>query len=233
MDDSVKQPKMKPRTKIWVLEDDPGIQFLYQEILELAYDISIFGTVKEFDTAISKGSNQPDLVIADLRLPDANFLSLLKPNHARTWTNLIPYMVVSSLDDMESIRTCFDNGACDYIYKPFGKNELLAKIGRILAENDVRKPLDSFTIDSKTFKVSNGKASVSLTTKEFQIISLIYNSKNLTVNRTDLMNKIWNKSDSGSKTLDVHLHNLRRKIQPLGLKIVHRHPYEYFLATES
>lgn len=230
--EDVKQQKAKPRTKIWVLEDDPGIQFLYQEILELAYDISIFGTVREFDTAISSGSDAPDLVIADLRLPDANFLSLLKPNETRTWTNFIPYMVVSSLDDMDAIRTCFDNGACDYIYKPFGKNELLLKIERILVEKNVRKPLESLSIDSKTFKVSNGTASVALTTKEFQIISLIYNSKSLTVCRTDLMNKIWNKSDTGSKTLDVHLHNLRRKIQPLGLKIVHRHPYEYFLATD-
>jgi DNA-binding response OmpR family regulator len=223
---------MKPRTKIWVLEDDPGIQFLYQEILELNYDISIFGTVREFDTAISKKGDGPDLVIADLRLPDANFLSLLKPEVAHRWTSVIPYVVVSSLDDMDAIRTCFDNGASDYIYKPFGKNELLLKIERILAENSVRKPLDSLAIDSKTFKVSNGKSSVSLTTKEFQIISLLYNSKSLTVNRTDLMSKIWNKTDTGSKTLDVHLHNLRRKIQPLGLKIVHRHPYEYFLASD-
>jgi DNA-binding response OmpR family regulator len=46
------------------------------------------------------------------------------------------------------------------------------------------------------------------------------------------MTKIWNKTDDGSKTLDVHLHNLRRKIQPMGLKIVHRLPYEYFLASD-
>ena len=133
---------------------------------------------------------------------------------------------------MDAIRTCFDNGASDYIYKPFGKNELLLKIERILAENIVRRPLDNLSIDSKTFKVSNGKTSVSLTTKEFQIISLLFNSKGLTVNRTELMSKIWNKTDTGSKTLDVHLHNLRRKIMPLGLKIVHRHPYEYFLSGE-
>jgi DNA-binding response OmpR family regulator len=223
---------MKPRTKIWVVEDDPGIQFLYQEILELNYDISIFGTIAEFELAILKDSEGPNLIIADLRLPDANFLSLLQSNTDRLWKSVVPYLVVSSLDDMEAIRICFNSGASDYIYKPFGKNELLLKIERILTENSVRKPLDHLSIDSKTFRVSNGKLAISLTTKEFQIISLLYNSKNLTVSRSELMTKIWNKTDNGSKTLDVHLHNLRRKIQPMGLKIVHRHPYEYFLASD-
>jgi len=223
---------MKPRTKIWVIEDDPGIQFLYQEILELNYDISIFGTVTEFQLAIAKDGEGPNLIIADLRLPDANFLSLIQEDTKRLWKSAVPYLVVSSLDDMDAIRICFNSGASDYIYKPFGKNELLLKIERILAENTVRKPLDHLSIDSKTFKVSNGKLSVSLTTKEFQIISLLYNSKNLTVNRSEMMTKIWNTTDNGSKTLDVHLHNLRRKIQPLGLKIVHRHPYEYFLTSD-
>jgi DNA-binding response OmpR family regulator len=230
--DIEKKPKTRTRTKIWVLEDDPGIQFLYQEILELSYDISIFGTLAEFEDAFCKKADSPELVIADLRLPDANFLTFLKPGDKPSPLLSVPYIVVSSLDDMDAIRTCFDNGASDYIYKPFGKNELLLKIERILAENVVRRPLDNLSIDSKTFRVSNGKTSVSLTTKEFQIISLLFNSKSLTVNRTELMTKIWNKTDTGSKTLDVHLHNLRRKIMPLGLKIVHRHPYEYFLSGE-
>lgn len=230
--DIEKKQKTKTRTRIWVLEDDPGIQFLYQEILELSYDISIFGTLTEFEEAFNKKADLPELIIADLRLPDANFLTFLKPSDKPSPLIAVPYIVVSSLDDMDAIRTCFDNGASDYIYKPFGKNELLLKIERILAENVVRRPLDNLSIDSKTFKVSNGKTSVSLTTKEFQIISLLFNSKSLTVNRTELMSKIWNKTDTGSKTLDVHLHNLRRKIMPLGLKIVHRHPYEYFLSGE-
>lgn len=215
-----------------MVEDDPDIQFLYQEILELNYDISIFGTVGEFELAISKDSDGPNLIIADLRLPDANFLSLLQVNTERLWKSVVPYLIVSSVDDMDAIRTCFNSGASDYIYKPFGKNELLLKIERILLENSVRKPLDHLSIDSKTFRVSNGKLAVSLTTKEFQIMSLLYDSKNLTVNRSELMTKIWNKTDNESKTLDVHLHNLRRKIQTIGLKIVHRHPYEYFLASD-
>src|SRR4051812_29006150 len=97
-------------TTIWILEDDIGAQFVYEETLGIRYQIENFNTVDALRRRLTESRNRPGLIIADLRLPDQSFLSFLNSKEASLLRNS-PFLVVSSVDDLDSLRFCFSAGA--------------------------------------------------------------------------------------------------------------------------
>lgn len=216
---------MSDKTTIWVLEDDSGMQFAYQQLLEPTYNTVIFGSLAELTTRLGDGPPLPSLLIADLGLPDGSFLDSLRGG----LVSGVPCVVVSSVDDMAVLRSCFQMGATDYLTKPFSPAELALKVERVLASAEPQ-----IVMDVRTFDVSvQGRGSATLTGKEFQILSVLYQSKNRTASRTELLQRVWGTSHLETKALDVHMHNLRRKIAPLGLKVTHRRPVDYILERDD
>lgn len=110
---------MQLNKTIWVLEDDPSQKFVFEEILGMRYETKFFDSLQSFSEQMDHlPETLPNLVLADLRLPDGNFLNYISTNsHEFFLTH--PLMIVSSMDDLDVLRSCFASGAHDYLTKPF------------------------------------------------------------------------------------------------------------------
>jgi DNA-binding response OmpR family regulator len=221
------------RKKVWVLEDEEGARYVYENVFGDQYTLRMFASVEEMRSALPGG--KPDLMLCDLRLKGDSFLSFLESPDA-SLIDGIPFLVVSSLDDSDALRKCFAKGAIDYITKPFGKGELLVKTECILnrptpqASSPYGKP-QGLRIDPSTMRVHYGDSSSALlTAKEFQILSLLQQAPQHVVSRNEIVQRVWGNVKVGSKTLDVHIFNLRRKLNPIQVEISFGPPNQYKLA---
>lgn len=224
---------MKNPQTLWIIEDDPGARFVYSKTLDLKYELRFFETVLLFRNAFLQRENLPDLVIADLRLPDESFLTFLA-NQETSLTTLFPFIVVSSVDDIDILRMCFSEGAADYITKPFNSSELIVKIQRILeTQNYIGSPRSPVEVDPAQRKISDQIGhSVQLTPRELQIFSVLRQAKNGHVTRTEIISKVWGNISVSPKALDVHLFSLRKKTELLGLQIQFVHPDSFMISSD-
>lgn len=206
---------------VWVLEDEPDAQFVYSEALSDNYKLSFHSRVCDLRSALQTA--QPDLLLADLRLPDGTFLDFYTSQDASTLQNT-PVIVVSSVDDSEVLNVAFDHGAIDYLTKPFNMRELQVKIERVLSKkiNVLNPVLSSLDLNRNTFVLTDKTTTnfIQLTPKEFQILCILGEKANGTANRTEIHKAIWGETKVGNKTLDVHLSNLRKKVNHLSLDVL-------------
>ncbi len=218
---------------VWILEDDAGVQLVYEHTLAERYRVRFFASISAFASALTKAVERPSLVIADIRLQDGSFLDFLTDPEARALLR-IPFIVVTSFDDMDILRVCIDEGAFDYMTKPFGKSALLFKIESVLARQVVvSEPVElvaEFVIDSfKRTIARQGGAAIDLTTREMQILTSLMQSAGQRIERPALSEAVWGGMKVGAKTLDVHIFNLRRKLLLVGYEIRFRKPATYEL----
>lgn len=204
--------------EIWVLEDDKGCLFVYEQTLDHRYVTKYFETLDSFSKALELVSREeaagPALVIADLMLSDGNFLNFLT-NSENTKLITMPFIVVSSIDDIDALRFCFKEGALDYLTKPFKKNELLVKIENVLSGSSRPRPVEgaSKSIDIGGVQITN------LTSKQIQLLNLFLKSEDRSISRQDILERVWGDTTVHPKTVDVHLYNLRRKLHGYGFLI--------------
>jgi DNA-binding response OmpR family regulator len=229
---------VKTNFRVWILEDEPDAIFVYREILELRYHLRFFSTLEAFGKALEvcQTNNETpfDLLIADLRLPDGNFLEFLG---MESTSDLIsaPFLVISSCDDLDILRACFNEGTLDYLTKPFTKSELVVKIERILKSTGGSKVKgEGIVFDPSSLVVRKGDDIISnLTAKEVQIFSVLHKRLGKRVTRRTINSEVWKDISVSPKTLDVHLFNLRKKVFSLGLKIQFIPPDEFILSGDE
>lgn len=197
------------KAKLWVLEDDSDCRDYYEKVFNERYSVDYIESFEEFEKIYNSIKKKPELIIVDLMLGGVNFANFLKNTRDTGGTFDLPFLVVSSLDDKETLRFCFDMGATDYLTKPYKKNELLVKL-----ENTLKKLRDK-RISGKDFKI-DGKLIEGLTSKQVQILNLFSESEGRKISREEILEKVWGKTNVRPKTVDVHLYNLRRKIRPYG-----------------
>ncbi len=231
---------MKGDSRIWILEDDPETIFVYHEIFDIRYQLNVFSTLEELQLAlinssIEKGNETyslPELLIADLRLPDGNFLEFLGRENIPRFLS-IPFLIVSSYDDIDILRTCFDEGAIDYLTKPFKKIELIVKAERHLKKNNssiIDGAAENFTFEPETLALKRGNhIFAQLTARELQIFSVLHRSRGQMISRQRIQSEVWRETKVSSKALDVHLFNLRKKLVSLNLVIQFNPPNNYRL----
>ena len=198
--------------QIWILEDDPGCRFVYQEILGPIYEVVFFDALKDFQKRLEKFKQHhfnDILIVADLTLKDGHFMSLLKDTGC---LNNKSFIVVSSDEEMSSIRTAFKGGALDYLTKPFRKSELIVKIENIF--NQIEKRLER---EQEVYL--DGHMISNLTGKQVALLKLFLGNDIREVERQDILQNVWGDMTVHPKTVDVHLYNLRRKIHPYGYLI--------------
>lgn len=197
--------------EIWILEDDRGCQFVYEQTLDHRYKTRYFSKISDFQKAIEEKDAEPSLVIADLMLDDGNFMTYLNTSKDKRLM-FIPFIIVSSIDDIDALRFCFMEGALDYLTKPFKKNELIVKIENIFAG-----PKKAVQVVSGHRALSlDGKEVGNLTSKQKQLLNLFLNNPERIVTRDDILDTVWGDTNVHPKTVDVHLYNLRRKLHDLG-----------------
>ena len=206
--------------EIWVIEDDEGCQFVYEEILSFRYRFRVFATLSAAKAALAKA--RPSLLLADLRLPDGVFLDLMDDRGFNLKST--PVIVVSSVEDIDVLRQCFQNGARDYLTKPFSKGELIVKIEQHLsskaslrdrAASREKQGGSGLMLNWKRFEAKVREAEIRLTPKEMQILDLL-RQEVAPVNREKIVSAIWEQTKVTEKTLDVHIFNLRKKLVALG-----------------
>ncbi len=215
------------RPPLWILEDDPHARFVYEEALSSVYSLRFFAQLSELPGTAEPGI--PRGMIADLRLPDGEFLEWVRGQASRTlWIGQIPFLVSSSLEDLAALRDSYAVGARDYLVKPFRKSELLVKLERMLAGS--QKELHLVT---EALQLARGdQRSETLTSKEFQILSaLLKRPIGETVPRAFVLEAVWGATKVSHQAFDVHLSHLRRKIACLSVEIEFVAPQAYRVAV--
>lgn len=203
---------MNDGRQVWILEDDPGCRFVYEEILNNLYDVSFFDTLSEFDSTLTKHKDHhfhDILIVADLTLKDGHFMKYLEKEDVLDGK---AFIVVSSDEEMESIRQAFKGGALDYLTKPFKKTELVVKIENIF--NQIEKRLEK---EREVYL--DGQIISNLTGKQVTLLRMFLDNDSREIDRQDILQQVWGDMSVHPKTVDVHLYNLRRKIHPYGYLI--------------
>ena len=212
---------MNIREKILVVEDEKSIAHFISSVLSAnGYEAMQARSGSEALSMIS--SHCPDLIILDLGLPDMDGLEILR--QLRSWSSL-PVVVVSARSHEKDKVTALDLGADDYLTKPFGTDELLARVRtairhtRTASGNDEIAQKGTYTvgeltIDYNKHQVLKNGQNVRLTLSEFRIVALLgkYAGKVLTYNF--IMKELWGPRAGGdNQILRVNMANIRRKIE--------------------
>lgn len=203
----------QPKKFIWILEDDLESQEIYRSIIDNIAEISFFKSIHEFEAALKSALPRPSLLIADLKLPDGNFIDLLCKKDSESKIRF-PLIVASSLDDEEMLDASFREGAIDYLVKPFRKNEGKIKILRHLNAPDTQS--DAFGYKLDTFRhglTYRDELVVGLTPKEQQIFVVLQKHLDDGISKHGIVSEAWQGSTIYEKSFDVHLFNLRRKFK--------------------
>ncbi len=184
--------------------------------LEGNYRIVEFSNLEEIAFiygCYKNGNYSLDALISEFNLEDGHILEFIKGS---SFTKEVTTFIVSKKSDKESIRAAFDAGVADYFASPIDSNEIEVKMDRFL-ENERKGDIVAFN-DFDPMVLN------SLTMKELKIFQLMWKSPKHTCSKVNIYKEIWNGVTVGSRTLDVHLHNLRNKIRRHGLTIVSKEP---------
>ena len=204
--------------KILVVEDDRNILSMIQTVLETnGYQVLTAQRCQQGILMMS--SHVPDLVVLDLGLPDMDGEEFIRITRR---SSMIPIIVLSARTDEKDKVTALDLGANDYITKPFGTAELLARVRASLRINrmnlqaaipDSVFTLEDMVIDYDRRQVSVGGKLIHVTQTEFNILSFLSQHCGKVMTYTAIIGAIWGTIDDGSvKKLQVNMANIRKKL---------------------
>ena len=178
-----------------------------------------------------------DAVIMDIMMPVMDGITALK--NLRKRGNNIPVLMLTAKTEIDDKVEGLDNGANDYLTKPFDTRELLARL-RVLTRNerqhDSVMTLGNITLNTTTCELSSSTGSFLLTNKEYQMMLMFMNNKDQVISAEHFMEKIWDSdSDSDISTVWSYISYLRRKLEALGsdYSIATRRNMGYFLTSNN
>jgi DNA-binding response OmpR family regulator len=209
--------------RILVVEDDDAIATPLERGLRRAgHDVERVVTGAEGLAAAPRA----DLVLLDLGLPDQDGSDVCRRLRA---TSQVPIIVVTARGDEVDRVVGLELGADDYLVKPFGFRELLARIGAVMRRanpavaagappGDAVARLGAVTLDRRSHRVHVGDDEVDLTPKEFDLLALLAEDPGAIRTRAEILERVWDPHWYGpTKTLDVHVASLRKKLRDPGL----------------
>lgn len=207
---------MKNRIQIMIVEDEPIIaSFISSTLMNNDYKPLICNTGKESLTIAA--SHCPDLILLDLGLPDINGLEVIR--EIRLWSS-IPIIVISANSQEAEKVAALDSGADDYITKPFGTEELLARIRTAIRHHAALEPnascfySDGLSIDFEKHLVIAQGQEVHLTQIEFKIVSLLAKNSGKVLTYDAIITDIWGPyAGNNNRILRVNMANIRRKLE--------------------
>ena len=209
------------KTKILIIEDDPHILLGLEEVLKSeSFDVAV---CNRGDRALAAfDQHHPALIVLDVMLPGLSGYDICKQLRAKKITTPI-LMLTAKGQEIDKV-VGLDLGADDYVTKPFGVRELLARIQALLrrsAKSAMRNSglrgstfqIGPATIEPKTFQLKRGKQTETLTARELKLLQLFHAHRGEVFSRDRLLNEVWGYNYFGTtRTLDQVVVQLRKKL---------------------
>ena len=197
--------------ELLLVEDDAAIARPLLRALERAGHATRWVTTGG-DAEVAVFDTEPELVVLDLGLPDIDGLEVCR--HLRSSHEHLPIIVLTARREELDIVEGVEAGADDYMTKPFGLSELLARIrARLRAVTATRLESEDIAVDVAARRAWQGDRELGLSTKEFDLLAELVRAAGTVVRREQLMDRVWGTDFVGrTKTLDVHMAWLRRKL---------------------
>jgi len=208
-------------SRIFIVEDDEDIREIVIYALNSAgFEASGYETGEEFLTALDTGI--PSLVLLDIMLPEIDGLSILKRLRGMSKAKKLPVIMLTAKNSEYDKVKGLDMGADDYISKPFGVMELIARVNAVLRrggadEKNKKLELASLSLDYARRDVRVNNKKVSLTFKEYELLYFLMLNTGLVLSRDKLIESVWGYDFEGeSRTVDMHIKTLRQKLGASG-----------------
>ena len=209
---------------IYLLEDDASIRKLVIYALQSqGWEAEGFERPSLMREALK--AQVPELLLLDIMLPEEDGLSVLRSLRQKRETAAVPVILLtaraSEYDRVEGL----DSGADDYIVKPFGMMELLARVRAVLRRSAKQPEADqlhsgTILLSRDRHEAARGGEALSLTNKEFDLLRLLMENEGRVLDRSRLLDEIWGLgAEPENRTLDVHIRSLRAKLEAEGERI--------------
>jgi two-component system, OmpR family, KDP operon response regulator KdpE len=202
--------------RVLVVDDEPAIRRFLRVSLG-AHGCTVFEAINGQEALAGVADHRPDLVILDLGLPDLDGLEVTR--QLREWTHL-PIIILSVRGQEAEKIAALDAGADDYLTKPFGTGELLARMRAAVrrANSPAEAPLftsGSLMVDLSRRLVSVAGAPVQLTPTEYDLLRLLVSHAGKVLTQHQLLREVWGAGyEAEAHMLRVNISNLRRKLEP-------------------
>ncbi len=217
---SIIREKKTMAKKILIIEDEPTLLDKLAE--KLRGDGYVVSTAMDGEVAWEKvRSEKPDLVVLDIMLPNLDGLSLCRMIRNESSTAKIPIIIVTARNNEVDKIIGLESGADDYLVKPFGLGEFLARVRAVLRRPQGEDPLQQEEISSQDIRLNmtsrrlfKGDEEIKLSNKEFDLLAELMRNRNAVLSRDLILTKVWGYDYFVDKrTVDVHVRWLREKIE--------------------
>lgn len=206
---------------IYCLEDERNIRELIVYTLESSgFHAAGFSNGTDLFNAIA--GEKPELILLDIMLPKENGLSILKKLKSSMVTKDIPVIMVTAKGSEFDKVTGLDMGADDYIAKPFGMMEFIARVRAVLRRGGLKGgPSEliykNLRIRSECHQVFADDEEIVLTLKEYELLKYLIENQDIVLTRNQILGRVWGYDfDGETRTVDVHIRTLRQKLGEYG-----------------
>ena len=205
---------------IYVVEDDESIREIETIALKNSgYEVRAFENANSFYERLEE--TVPDLLLLDIMLPDSDGNSIVKKLRSVRETKKLPIIMVTAKTSEVDLIRGLDNGADDYIKKPFSVMELITRVKALLRRCEEEKEevlsLGEIVIDNVRHKCEVAGETVELTFKEHELLKYLIMNKGIVLTRDQIMLNVWDTEFEGeSRTVDMHIKTLRQKLKSEG-----------------
>ena len=208
---------------IYIIEDDDNIREIEEFALQNSgHKVLGFTCAKDFYKKLNEVI--PDLCLVDIMLPDENGNEIVRKLRNNSDTKKLPVIMVTAKTTELDLVKGIEDGADDYIKKPFSVMELISRVKallrRTLTEEVKELKLDELAINNEKHEVSIDGQIIELTYKEYELLSLFIMNKGIVLTRDTIMDQVWGTDYEGeSRTIDMHVKTLRQKLGEYGSRI--------------
>ncbi|SDW75421.1 two-component system, OmpR family, alkaline phosphatase synthesis response regulator PhoP [Lachnospiraceae bacterium KHCPX20] len=208
---------------IFIIEDDDSIREIEEfALMNAGHKVLGFCCAKDFYKKIEDVI--PDLCLIDIMLPDQNGNEIVRHLRRKADTKKLPIIMVTAKTSELDLVKGIEDGADDYIKKPFSVMELISRVKALLrrtSSDEVKELcLDGLIVNNAKHEVSIDGKPVELTYKEYKLLSLFIANRGIVLTREIMMDEVWGTDYAGeTRTIDMHVKTLRRKLGAYGSRI--------------
>ena len=207
-------------SSIFIVEDDESIREIVIYALRSA-GFEAFGYESGEELFVALDAKLPSLIILDIMLPKDDGLSILKRIRKMSNTKKLPVIMLTAKNSEFDKVKGLDTGADDYISKPFGVMELIARVNAVLrrggAEPEDKLDVSGLSLDNARREVRVDNEIIRLTFKEYELLYFLMMNEGLVLSRDKILESVWGYDFEGeSRTVDMHVKTLRKKLGVSG-----------------